>query len=96
MACTHEHLPVCVLLRSTGEVKCGCLSVATTCNRTWLWHPDNDELCFSLLCQCMSLSQVSVHCAFINDRVDLVSTACQQHLKRNILNMVNVELLEVI
>ena len=50
----------------------------------WLWHPDNDELCCSLLCQCMLLvlSQISVHYAFINDPVDLVSTGFEmEHFK---------------
>ena len=48
----------------------------------WLWHPDNDELCFSLLCHCMLLSQVRFHYAFINDPVDLVSTGFEmEHFK---------------
>ena len=50
----------------------------------WLWHPDNDELCCSLLCQCMLLvlSQISVHYAFINDPVVLVSTGFEmEHFK---------------
>ena len=50
----------------------------------WLWRPDNDELCCSLLCQCMLLvlSQISVHYAFINDPVDLVSTGFEmEHFK---------------
>ena len=50
----------------------------------WLWHPDNDELCSSLLCQCMLLvlSQVRFHYAFINDPVVLVSTGFEmEHFK---------------
>ena len=69
MGRAYEHFPMCLLLRSTREVKCGYVwmpSVAT-CNRAWLWHPEDGELCRSLRCHWMLVP------AFMNDQVDLVS-----------------------
>ena len=64
-------------------------SVAT-CNRAWLWHPEDGESYRSLRCHWMLMS------AFMNDQVDLVP-AWYENIW-NIENMsedVNIELLGV-
>ncbi len=70
--------------------------MAAQCNWTWLWHPEDDEFCSSLLCclyvvDCYCPKAFNMRSGMTNDRVDLVSTGYE--LEHS--NMVNIELLEV-
>ena len=71
--------------------------MAAQCNRTWLWHPEDDEFCSSLLCclyvvDCYCPKAFSMRSGMTKDRVDLVSA---WYIEMKHSNMVNIELLEV-